>query len=62
MDISVCYHGSLVSLTPVSEAGEEWLTGNLPDDVQCLGRSRMCEPRYSDPIIEGAMADGMEVA
>ena len=61
-DIAVSNHGSVCGLTPETEAGEAWLTEHLPDDVQCLGRMRCCEPRYVDAIIDGASADGLTVA
>lgn len=61
MDIEVSNHGTLIGLHPVSEAGEEWLTDNLPDDVQCLGTTRFCEPRYAGDIVDGMRGDGLEV-
>jgi hypothetical protein len=59
-DITVTNHGSIISFAPASDAGEEWLTENLPD-AQCLGKVRHCEPRYAQAIIDGAQGDGLMV-
>jgi len=60
-DIQVINHGSIFGLAPLTEAGEVWLTENLPDDTQCLGKVRFCEHRYVAPIVEGMQNDGLVV-
>lgn len=62
VDVEVINHGSLFGLTPKTDAGEQWLTEHLPEDTQCLGKSRFCEPRYVEPIVEGMRDDGLTVA
>jgi hypothetical protein len=61
-DITVVNHGSIIGFTPGTDDGETWLTEHLPDDVQCLGRTRFCEPRYAGDIVDGAESDGLTVA
>jgi hypothetical protein len=60
-DITVINSGSVIGFAPGSDAGEAWLTEHLPDDVQCLGNTRFCEPRYAQAIIDGAQGDGLTV-
>jgi hypothetical protein len=60
-DISVANHGSMIGFAPRTDAGETWLADNLPDDTQCLGNTRFCEPRYVQDIIDGAQGDGLTV-
>ena len=60
-DISVVSHGTLFGLTPETEEGEQWLSDHLPEDVQCIGTTRFCEPRYAGPIVAGATMDGLVV-
>ncbi|HEX7013600.1 MAG TPA: hypothetical protein VF161_12670 [Steroidobacteraceae bacterium] len=63
MDIRITNHGSIVILHAISEAAREWLDANLADDVQTWGPTGyVVEPRYVDPIIEGAIADGLEIS
>jgi hypothetical protein len=60
-DIDVANHGSMISFAPRTDAGETWLANNLPDDTQCLGNTRFCEPRFAQDIIDGAEGDGLNV-
>lgn len=62
MDIQITYHGSLVGFKPLTDAGEKWLTDNLPDDVQCLGNTRFAEPRYAGDIADGIVGDGLSTS
>lgn len=63
MDIRITNHGSIVILHAISEAAREWLDENLAGDVQTWGSTGyVVEPRYVDPIIDGAIADGLEVS
>lgn len=63
MDIRITNHGSIVILHAISEAAREWLDENLAGDVQTWGPTGyVVEPRYVDPIIDGAIADGLEVS
>lgn len=62
-DIRVADHGSLFVLEGETERGTEWLKTNLDEDVLRWGWTGfVVEPRYVAPIVEGAIADGLEVA
>jgi hypothetical protein len=60
-DITVIDHGSVIGFAPATDTGEAWLSEHLPDDVQRLGNTRFCEPRYAEDIIDGAQDDGLTV-
>lgn len=60
-DVVVIDHGSLVGMTPTSEAAREWMREHIPDDAQRLGRALMVEPRYADAILDGMAADGLVI-
>lgn len=53
MDFDVSDHGSIVLLTPRTDAARSWATENLPDDAQMMGNAYAIEPRYVDDILEG---------
>jgi hypothetical protein len=63
-DLSFANHGSIWLMTPETPAGEEWIADHIPEDAQLFwGRnSIVIEPRYVRAIVEGAAADGLEVA
>jgi hypothetical protein len=54
-------HGSLILLTPMSEAGKGWVAEHLPEDRQRWGRGIAIEPRYWEPIYLGIQEDGLTV-
>lgn len=60
-DIEVNDQGSIVLLTPTSDAGREWIEENLPDDAQWFGMAVVVEHRYADDIIDGMVNDGLDV-
>ena len=61
-DLRVDNHGSIILVTPLTPAGEEWIDINVsPEPWQWLGRGLAVEPRYAGALIEGAMGDGLEV-
>ena len=61
-DFHLANHGSILILTPVSEAGLEWADEHLPTDALTWGRNGIVvEPRYIEPIIAGILADGLDV-
>ncbi len=61
-DIKVQNHGSIVLLTPRTDAAEEWFDEHLPADAQTWGlNSIVVEPRYVGAIIEGAAEAGLEI-
>ena len=60
-DFHVHDHGSICILVPVSEAAQDWVAFNLPDNAMQWGGGVVIEPRYVSDIVEGAMADGLTV-
>src|SRR3954469_2414205 len=60
-DVGVVNHGTLVGLTPNTEAAKEWFASHLPDDAPRLGKAVYVEPRYADSIIEGMQGDGLTI-
>ena len=61
-DIRVENHGSIILLRPLTPAGSGWLDENIGPDAPSFGLAIACEPRYVSDIIDGARADGLEVA
>lgn len=61
-DLTVDNHGSIFILTPVSDAGREWIGEHIPDDAMTWGpEGIVVEHRYIGDIVAGAQADGLEV-
>lgn len=58
-DIIVTDHGSVVQLTPCTDAGREWCRENLGADCPSLGHTLIVEHRYAADILEGMIADGI---
>lgn len=64
-DIRVANHGSILILNGITPAGEEWLSEHCSDEageVQTWGGGIVVEPRYVNDIINGAIAEGLEVS
>lgn len=59
-DIRVQNEGSVVILHGESERGRDWLDENL-DEGMTWGGGHVVEPRFVEPILDGAMTDGLEV-
>lgn len=60
-DFVFANHGSICVLTPISDAGHDWLDEHIAPDAQAWGEGIVIEPRYAGPILEGIVADGLEV-
>lgn len=60
-DIWVNNQGSIVLLTPVSDAANEWIEDHIPDDAMYFGTALVVEHRYADDVIDGMMGDGLIV-
>lgn len=62
-DFTIADHGSIVVVTPQSEAAQAWIEEFvLPgDEVQLWGPGIVVEPRYVDHLIEGIHEAGMEI-
>jgi len=61
-DFLVVNHGSLVMLTPLTQAAKDWCEEHLPEDRQYFGRGVVVEPRYIGDIVDGIVNDGLVVA
>ena len=62
IDLSFENHFSLFLIRPLSELGQKWLDENVSNkETQYLGNAVACEPRYVQPIWEGAVRDGLGV-
>lgn len=62
MDFSYSNHGSIMILTPVSKAGEQWAAEHLPDDCPMWGRNGYAiEANYFGPIHDGILNDGLAI-
>jgi hypothetical protein len=60
-DFTVRDEGSIFLLTPESEQAKAWIEENLPADRLVFAGSVVVEHRYIADIIEGIMADGMDM-
>jgi len=58
-DVRVVNAGSIVLLTPLSDAARDWFDENLPEDRQTLGGATAVEPRYVDSILDGLGGEGL---
>jgi hypothetical protein len=55
-------HFSIFLIRPVSPAGQSWLDENVSDsETLTFGGGVVCEPRYVEPIIRGAVESGLVV-
>jgi hypothetical protein len=63
-DFTVRNEGSIVLLTPRTDAAHEWVDENIGQDngYQALWPTVVIEPRYLEPILTGIRDAGLEVA
>ena len=65
-DLEVQNEGSIFIVWPRSPEGQLWCDDHLPEDAQRWGYNGVngivVEHRYIADIVEGAKADGLEVA
>lgn len=59
VDLEFGDHESMVTITPSTDKGLDWLRGNVPDYVP--GIMLVVERRYVYDIYEGAQRDGCTV-
>lgn len=59
LDFQADNHGSIIMLTPETDAARDWCADNLPDDAQMFGNAFAIEPRYFGDIAAGLLADGL---
>jgi hypothetical protein len=63
VDLRFENHFSLFLIRPLSEAGQQFLDENVGDDsTLTFGNAVVCEPRYVESILRGAIDAGLEVA
>lgn len=60
-DLYVQNEGSIFLLCPRSDAGQQWIEENIPDDAMSFGGAIVVEHRYIGAIVAGAQADGLMV-
>lgn len=62
-DFHLYDHGTIVLLDAITPAAQAWVDEHLPEDRSTWGRhGSVIEHRYVAAIIEGILADGLEVA
>jgi len=61
MDVFIENHGSLVLLRPASDLARGWIEDNVNDEAQFFGGALVVEPRYVENVVEGMLADGLDV-
>ncbi len=63
LDLRFENHFSLFLIRPCSEIGQQWLDANVGDeDTLTFGGAIVCEPRFVETILRGAIAAGLEIA
>lgn len=63
MDFTVMNYGSLVMVTPLSDAAQEWIAENVDQEGwQWFGGGLAVEHRYADDLIDGMLNDGLKGA
>lgn len=60
-DLEVQNEGSIFLLRPVSDLGWEWVNEHIADDAMTFGNAIVVEHRYIGSIVDGAVADGLNV-
>jgi hypothetical protein len=62
VDLRFENHLSLFLIRPFSEIGQQWLDENVGDDsTLTFGDAIVCEPRYVEAILRGAIEAGLAV-
>jgi hypothetical protein len=62
VDLRFENHFSLFLIRPCSEIGQQWLDANVGDEnTLTFGNAVVCEPRYVEAILQGAIDAGLEV-
>ena len=63
VDLRFENHFSLFLIRPCSEIGQQWLDENVGDEgTLTFSNAVVCEPRYVESILRGAIEAGLEVA
>lgn len=62
-DFSVADHGSVVILSALSDAAQQWVAEHLADDALTWGpNGTVIEPRYVSDIVTAMIHGGLEGA
>ncbi len=62
MGLLVHDHGSVAILVPVTTAASDWMASHLHPDHQTWAGGVAVEPRSLPPILQRAVADGLELS
>jgi hypothetical protein len=61
-DFRLTYHGTISTITPLTDAAREWLEANVEiDPWQRFGPSIALEPRYVEYVAEAMTAEGLVI-
>lgn len=60
-DLDVTRLGSFAIVTPLTEAGTDWLDDQAHDESIWYAGGLLVEPRYVDGFIEAAREDGLTI-
>jgi hypothetical protein len=59
-DFRVTYHGTITTITPLSDACREWVEANVEiEEWQRFGPSIAIEPRYVEQLAEAMIEEGL---
>lgn len=61
LDVSVEDHGSLWLFRPLTEEAKTWIDDNVEDAALWFGGALAVEARFAQAMVEGMLADGLEV-
>lgn len=62
IDFTVMHHGTIIILTPQTDAADAWVDEYLPEDAQQWAGGTVIEHRYFEPIYDGILADGLTIS
>lgn len=61
-DFRFANHGSVTILTPITDAGDDWINSHIDPEAQRWGANGIViEPRYAGDILSGLSNDGLTV-
>jgi len=61
-DVAVTGGGTVYLVDGLTAKGKTWIAENLPQNAQYWGESMVVEHHYIDDIVQGMMADGLQVS
>lgn len=60
-DVSIQNEGSIVLLRPLSDIATSWFKAYVPEDSMWFGGALVVEPRYVQGLLDGMLADGLQI-